>query len=321
VALVGKTGDPVEATAKLKAKGSPAAEGARIYGAIDLRLEDLAAPPPLEPEPAAPAEPPRPDPPGKDAPAGAPPAHPATPVTEALVVVEPEVGFGMRHFDYRDRITPNQRSYDVGGAPLLGVRAELFPFARAESAVLRALGIAGRYDHSVLLQSSLASSTASLDPASARIATTWSDYDLALRVRAPVGGATLGGTAGYGATTFGFENTGALAPELPSVDYRFVRLGADGRIPIGPLALTMSASYLVVLDAGALSDRYPHLASGGVDLGAGVAFPIASAVELRSGVRYQRFFHRMNPEVGDANVAGGALDELARWDSGVAVHY
>jgi hypothetical protein len=29
----------------------------------------------------------------------------------------------------------------------------------------------------------------------------------------------------------------------------------------------------------------------------------------------------MNPEVGDANVAGGALDELACWDSGVTFHY
>jgi hypothetical protein len=227
----------------------------------------------------------------------------------------------MRSFDYRDRVTGNQRGYDLGSAPVVGIAAELRPFATTTLPGLRGLALGGRYDRAVLLQSAVAGADNNLG-LPGKIDTTYQSFDVALHERWSLDDrTTLGGEIGFGGLDFGFSGAGAMQSELPSVAYRFVRTGADARIRVWRLALTASASYLVVTDSGPLSDRYPRASSGGVDAAAGIAIPLGEHVEARTGIRYQRFFHTMNPQPGDPNVAGGALDELARWDSSIALHY
>src|SRR5262249_11494111 len=70
-------------------------------------------------------------------------AKEASTATDAFVVVAPHVAVGTRHFDYADKISTGQRSYDLGAAPLVGVSGEVYPGAWSDSAVLRMFGVSG----------------------------------------------------------------------------------------------------------------------------------------------------------------------------------
>jgi hypothetical protein len=356
IAIVGLRGEPFETRVNLRPKSNPEGDATLLYAEIEAPLvamlaADAAAAAPEQGSKRAKSTPnssPRrsllasidgpqePATPGSNA--GAQPSSPEvvppppyTPrassagtegrLEEAIIVVAPEVGFGARHFGYTDRVTPTQRSYDLAAAPVVGVSVELYPLAWMDTGYLRGLGVGVGYGRAVLLQSAPASGNNTLG-ASGKVDTSWSQADVVLRDRIPLSQrTTLGAKVGYGGLDYSFDGAGAMQPELPSVGYRFVRMGVDARVRVWILAVSASADYLAVTSSGALSDRYPRATSGGVDLSAGVAIPLAANIEARTGVRYQRFFHSMNPEPGDANVVGGALDEFARWDTSVAFHY
>jgi hypothetical protein len=58
---------------------------------------------------------------------------------------------------------------------------------------------------------------------------------------------------------------------------------------------------------------------GGIDAALGAALPLGSGgFELQGLLRYFRYFYAMNPEPGDALVAGGALDQFFTFQVGAA---
>ena len=99
---------------------------------------------------------------------------------------------------------------------------------------------------------------------------------------------------------FTFDGALGGGAELPSVGYRFVRPGVDTAIarPSG--------------DHTASSIRSLGTSCAGVDASVGLAWPIARHLDLSFELAYTRFFYSLDPQPGDANVAGGALDEMAR---------
>ena len=341
VALLGQRSAPFEMTAKLQPNGDGQDDALRLYAELDLPIQALeeiegsagassldaqARQPPAEPSAssarslleARSGEP-------SDSPASAPASpDPGRVIEHALLVLEPHLGVGTRKLEYVDRVSPNQRSYALGGAPLVGVSAEVNPFATMSGAgLLAGLGVAAGYDRALLLQSGMASAgTALRAPGVQDVDTSWSNFDIAVHSRVTLGQrVVVGANAGYGRLDFSFGGPDALHAQLPGVAYRFIRVGLDARVPVWVLTLTAGLDYLAVSDAGDLSARYPHASAGGVDARFGVALPLMNHVEARTGLRYQRFFHSFHPDVGAQNVAGGALDELARWDSSVAVYY
>jgi hypothetical protein len=240
-------------------------------------------------------------------------------ITRATVIIEPHVGIANRHFDYRDRISSELRPYALPAAPRAGIAAEVYPLVPFTGGALRGIGVSGEYAAALGARSTRSDG--------GRADTSWTSFDVALRYRVPIGDrSTIAGHAGYGGVDFAFSrdpNALADAPDasLPAVSYRFVRTGVDGRVSFWKLATLASIDYLFVSSNGPLDARFPQEKIGGVEARLSMAFPFTPHAEVRTGIAYQRFFYTFRPQEGDAYVAGGALDQMARWDSGVAFSY
>jgi hypothetical protein len=218
---------------------------------------------------------------------------------------------GSRHFAYVDRLTPTLRPYDLFAAPLASVRIEALPLARSASPVLSGFGVAAEY--------SRAFGVSSADAAGTPVSTTWQAFHADVREMVAIGPAVLaGGHAGFGIVDFTFDGSLGAGAELPSAGYRFARAGLDGRVRLGDFSVYAGASYLVVLSTGAMGSLFPRESTGGVDAVAGLLWPIARHFDLSFALAYTRFFYSFNPQPGDSNVAGGALDEMARASLGLA---
>jgi hypothetical protein len=229
----------------------------------------------------------------------------------ALAFVRAAFEMGSRNFTYVDRLTPTLRPYSVAGPPLALVEGELYPLARSGTPVLKDLGATVDY--------AMAFGLSSVDSAHTSVSTSWTIFDAGLRERIPLGRSVLLGLhAGYGENAFQFSGALQTTAQLPGVRYRFVRGGADGRVALGSFAVYAYASYLDVLDVGPVGSYFPRATIGGVEGRFGVSRSMGRNVELSLEVAYTRFFYTLNPQPGDALVAGGALDQMAFGSLGAA---
>jgi hypothetical protein len=121
-------------------------------------------------------------------------------------------------------------------------------------------------------------------------------------------------SAGYGGNDFQFTQAlagGAAA--LPSVAYRFVRVGADMRYRfLSRFSVFGGGSYMDVLSSGYTAELFPRESVGGVEGHIGASYSLAKSWEVSLSGAYTRMFYSFNPVPGDASVAGGALDEQTR---------
>ena len=254
--------------------------------------------------------------------------------------VRAQLGFqdGGRWFKYSDPISANNtRPYAVFGPPALNVAVEVYPAAQSGLAVIRDLGVSLDYTHHFALKSKTAQNPDGSE--SAEFDGSWNRFDFGLRYRLRFGAdeqpSVLGVSAGYGFQNFVFLPSNATAEkiklEVPTTRYKYLRLGVDGWLPFGIFAVVPRFSYLAPLGASAPAERIPGPALGGVvapepiddtvyarfrgasvkgiALGIDAAVAIDSGFEVRAGFDYTRFFSAFSPEIGDAFVAGGALDE------------
>jgi hypothetical protein len=225
----------------------------------------------------------------------------------ALLVLRASVEMGSRNFQYVDRLTPTLRSYNLFAAPMARIDGEVYPLSRSELPVLEGLGVTAAYDAAFGLSSSGSSSASG-----ASVGTSWSRVEVGARERIPLGRAVLLGLhGGYGQIAYSFDGAPDATSEVPSVEYHFVRGGADARFVVGALALIVDGSYLGVLSSGAVGSYFPRATVGGVEARAGAAYALGAGFHLCFDASYTRFFYTLNPVPGDAYVAGGALDQMA----------
>jgi hypothetical protein len=275
---------------------------------------------------SAPAAPPAPSEPSPTAatPSAAPGQAPdvapdATPTAvaertraNAFASVGLQVVGGSRHFSYVDRLTGTLRPYDLFVAPSARISADLYPLSKLHIPVVSGLGLEGDYSHAFGLSSQDSSGTS--------VSTSWQAYDLGLRDRVPIGRSLLlGVSGGYGDTTFSFDSPVSPAEQLPSVDYKYLRGGVDGRYMFGTFSVSASVGYRGILSTGDFGSLlFPRATVGGVDASIGAAKTIASSFEVSVDVEYTRYFYNLLPQPGDSYVAGGALDEMASLSLGLA---
>jgi hypothetical protein len=200
----------------------------------------------------------------------------------------------------------------LASSPNLVVAAELYPLARLSTPVVRGLGIAGGFAHALGVTSQTSTGTS--------ISTAWTRAEGDLRLRLGFGATAAAGESrfllglhgGVVWERFGFSGDATLLPWLPDVSYLFWRACTDGRLRAGPLALLAGFSYLPAIDGGQLADRFRQTAFAAVELGGGLAVPLARVFELRAAALYTRVFYAFHPVPGDLYVAGGALDHIVR---------
>jgi hypothetical protein len=240
------------------------------------------------------------------------------PFGKALAVLGVDLEVAGRMLSYSDLLSENLRTYDVLGVPMPALRAEVYPLARMPMPVLRDLGLVLSYARALGLDSE--------GPDGSSVPTSWNRLHAGLRGRIrPAGeaGPIVGVGAGVRWTDFSFETEGDLKDETSSVSYVALRLGVDGRLPVGPCAIEAGAGYQVPLSTGDLALRFRGPSAGGVDLDAAVAVPFPSmpALEARAGASYTRFFYSFESEPEDPYIAGGALDQFFNLHVGVTYAY
>jgi hypothetical protein len=188
----------------------------------------------------------------------------------------------------------------------------VYPLATTGILILRDLGITGEFRTAFGISSATKDGT--------EVGTTWMRFGGGMRYRLPVGPEdkpfVFGLRGSFVKEGFTFDASGTLKNEAPSADYLFLRVGLDGRFPIGPLAITAFGGYLGALQAGDVHDRFRDTSLGGIDVGGGVVVPIALGFEAFVQAEYIRWFYAFAPVPGDGFVAGGALDEYIHLEIG-----
>jgi len=209
-----------------------------------------------------------------------------------------------RWFDYSDGISSNLRTYNVFPAPAFFVGAEVYPAGWTTVPVLRDIGLTVGFSRVFALQSATGDGTP--------IGTLYQRFSAGLRVRIPISrptGPVIGVSGQYYAHTFRVDETEGLEGQLPNVDYRAIRAGIDARFPLGRPAIVVGFDWIEPLSDGPVYDRFPRRSVHGIGGKLGLDVKIASGFELRVAAEYSRFFSDFDPVLGDAYIAGGALDQ------------
>lgn len=304
---------------KVVALGTPGT-AAELEEALREATDAWKPPPPPEPEAAPTTEPTQTeaaaDTSADDEAGGSESERPSGVVGHEILSVAVAFDLAGRFFDYNDGLGANLRSYSTLTPAITG-RLEAYPLATTGVPVLEGLGLYGE------IRSALGLSSATDDGTS--VDTNWMRFGGGLRLRMPFGPReqpfVVAARGGLVRDAFTLDASGQLADEVPSVGYTFVRGGLDGRIPLGPVALTVEAGYLGALEAGDVAARFRDATLGGIDVGGGLAVPIAYGFEARLTGQYVRWFYAFTPVPGDAYVAGGALDEYLHVELGPAYVY
>lgn len=219
-----------------------------------------------------------------------------------------------RFFSFSDPISRNLRTYDSFPAPAFYAAVEVYPGAGTTVPVLRDIGLIGSYARMFGLQSKPESGGELID-------TVYQRFSVGLRYRIPISrptGPVIGLSGQYYAHTFNIEETGTLKGEIPNVDYSAIRAGVDGRFPLGRAALLVGFDWIEPLSSGPVYDRFTAASVHGVGGKLGVHIKLVSGFELRVAAEYARFFSDFDPVLGDAYIAGGALDQYVGLRLGAA---
>jgi hypothetical protein len=225
-----------------------------------------------------------------------------------------ELMFGVRPFNrkfsYSDDLhefdpgTPEQSTYSGPGVALF-LQLRWYPIAHKEAGTLSNLGLTGGYERGFL--------TKAKPPSGGELDVTTQEFFFGLRGRFPVGAHELGLSGTYGQHEFTVQDDEVL---LPDVRYSYLRPALDGRFRLKRIVLGFSLGYRLILSAGQVQDDdwFPNASVGGIDVGLFGGYAVSKHFDLLAGVDMRRYFYSMNPEPGDARVAGGAVDQfLSGW--------
>jgi hypothetical protein len=141
----------------------------------------------------------------------------------------------------------------------------------------------------------------------------------ALRGRVPLGKVELGVLGGWGQHAFSVADSGAMDPDIPDINYSFMRLGADGRYQFNKsIAVQLRAAFLYGLSLGEISSPawFPHATGNGIEAEASFQLGVSRLIAFELALGMQRYFMSLNPKEDDPGVnsntlrvAGGALDK------------
>ena len=295
--------------------------------ALLATLKDGVAPAVAErPAPVAKAPPPTPAPAPSPAPTASKPPEPAAPTTEPAPVAKAEffddsarpeaakerpmalrlgVGFtGLnRNYSYRDDIFDALSKYRLPWGPAPSAELEFFPGALFSSGIAANFGIRGAFNY-VVGVSSVANGV--------KYASSSMKLQASLVGRIPLRIVELQLGVGYGMQTFGIaaSSGGTNRPNIPDVSYGGIRPMLEATVHFTPIfGLHLGGAYQVLITKGELGSYFPRSVGGGADMWVAVSVKPLSHFAIRLQGDYSRYFFALKPQLGDTNIAGGALDE------------
>ena len=258
-------------------------------------------------------------------------ATPPEPVSDAsaapsgLSALELTAGLRAVHrsFSYHD--TPDQLFpqrptllkapvYTLPLGPAVFIDAAIYPLAFGSRGAGALFGIAAGYEVNFATKSVYGTPERTLT-------TRASQFYAGLKARLPLAAHEVGLLAAYGQQTFNLIGDEANA-QVPDVSYKFIRLGAEGRLRFDSLSLGLHVGTRLVTDTGGLErDWFPgHTQTQSLEAGLSAGFTVASGLDLVCGVDLVRYAFNFNPNppptadglVGNPYtqvIAGGAVDQ------------
>jgi hypothetical protein len=128
----------------------------------------------------------------------------------------------------------------------------------------------------------------------------------------------------YGAQSFKLTTQSGTAPMIPSVAYKFVRIGIGSRADFSPqVSADLGLAFLLLTDAGKnagyikSNDYFPGTTGNAIDVGASVAYRFTKLIGARVGVDFRQYGLSANPRNGATLVAGGATDRYIFFGGGI----
>jgi len=226
--------------------------------------------------------------------------------TNSMVFAEVAVGVARRSLNYIEPLYGPLRAYRAPAVGIYSIGGEIYPAAASGINVAKDIGLAFRVANSLALESKSADGTQT-----AR-ALFWR-YAVGLRGRILAGktkeSPLIGLEGTYGVWSFLFGGDPELVAEAPPVQYRYLRAGADVRVPLGVFSLLGGAGYMNILSAGPLTERFPNARIFGVDATIGGTYPVMPWVDVRLALTYARIFSNTHADPEAEYVAAGALDQ------------
>jgi hypothetical protein len=230
-----------------------------------------------------------------------------------LVAVWAGGGVANRRFRYSDAVGYNLADYNLPAAPMATFGIEAYPAASSDVPVLRDLGIRAHVSRGFAFDSDT--------PQNVTLETSWTRFGGELRERLLLPGPhafELGVLVGADASYFGMSASAPVPALLPAARTVALRFGLDARLLLGwRLSVLAGGAYLLTTSRGEIYERFREPRVRGVDADLGFAVDVAAGFEVRLAGRYTRYFASFRPKLGDAFVAGGALDEQLQGSLGV----
>lgn len=227
-----------------------------------------------------------------------------------------------RDLSWHDAVPANALSeYSLGGAPAALLSARWYPLGHGQNDILANLGLTGGFEYAFALSSRL--------PSGDQISSSSHAFFAGLHGRVPLGEQQLGLSVAYGQHRFEVADDPA-APLLPDADYRFIRVGIDGRFRFGSIVAGFDVARRFVTGTGQFEDPmwFPNLDAGGIDATVFGGLALLDNLDLLVGLELRRYFMDLNPKLTDpivqqglpsaggnrAVAAGGATDQyLGAW--------
>jgi hypothetical protein len=232
-----------------------------------------------------------------------------------MVFADVAVGVARRALDYTNPLYGPLRPYRAPAIGVYSIGGEIYPAASSGIDVAKDIGLAFRVANSLSLESK------SEDGTQTARAVFWR-YAVGLRGRILAGktkdSPLIGLEGTYGVWSFLFGGDPELIEEAPPVQYRYLRAGADVRVPVGVFSLLGGAGYMNILSAGPLTDRFPNARIFGVDATIGGAYPVMPWVDVRLALTYARIFSNTHADPDAAYVAAGVLDQYVIGNLGIS---
>lgn len=245
--------------------------------------------------------------------------------SSSMVAAGPALSLGVggralfRRLDWNQDINNRLPPYALSPGPQLALWLEAYPGALVSKGFAGNVGVFGSFN--------LGFGVTSTTTDGARLTTKFQDFLGGLKVRLPVNNLfTPYASLAYGAQSFRLQSSSGAASVIPSVAYKFLRIGLGTRVAMGSaLSLDLGLAYLLVTDSGSgagdiKSQAYfPNTTAKALDVGLSVGYRIIKLVGVRAGVDFRQYGLDFKVKQGDPLIVGGAKDRYITVGGGVEV--
>lgn len=217
------------------------------------------------------------------------------------------------HQDVNNVLAP----YSLPAGPQAAVWLEAYPAAFSNSGFASRIGVFGEFNQGFGVNSTA-------NGGATKLTTAFQDFLAGAKLRWPVNIFAPYLSVAYGAQSFKLTAQGGTPPMIPSVAYKFVRIGVGSRADFTPhFSADLGFAFMLLTDAGKnageikSSTYFPGTTGNAIDIGASLAYRFTKIIGARLGVDFRQYGLSANPATGASLIAGGATDRYIFFGAGV----